>query len=216
MFGEIILTCNDVWKIILASIASFGGIAGLIVVCIKISVNIIAERLQKKYELQLSEKLEKLRYGLEKKNYISKVKFDKAFIIYQELSEKVMNMVYDNIKLFPLHDEIPKAEDERQKFFIERCENAIQSYNAASRALNTNAPFILKEIYNQFNNLAIQCRQQISFHKLLVINHRSNEASQYLSDEHDKCFERNEEISDKLEEIISKMREYLDSLDVLE
>ena len=207
---------NDISKIFLASIASIGGIAGLIVVGIKISVDLIAERLQKKYELQLSKELEKLRYGLDKKNYVSKVRFDKEFVIYQELSEKVMNMVIDNIKLFPLHDEVPKEEDERRKLFIERIENAIQSYNAASRAINANAAFIPKEFYDIYNDVAIRCRQQISFYRILVINPKRDEASHFLSDEHDKCFTRNEEISEMFEEIMSKVRERLDLLDVYE
>lgn len=75
------------WKdIILAVIASAGGIGGIIFLTIKFSANIIAERLEKKYTLKIDKELEKYKLSLESKIYISKTKFDTEFGIYRELS----------------------------------------------------------------------------------------------------------------------------------
>ena len=44
---------NDIWKIVLTIVASFGGIGGIILAVVKFSSGIIAERLSQKYELKL-------------------------------------------------------------------------------------------------------------------------------------------------------------------
>lgn len=77
----------DIWKIILAALASVGGVAGLIVLAIKFASNIIAERLSQKYELRLQKELEAFKSILTKKEYVSKARFDVEFKIYRELSQ---------------------------------------------------------------------------------------------------------------------------------
>lgn len=55
----------DIWKIILAALASVGGVGGLIILVIKFSSNLIAERLSQKYQLSLQKELEKYKAGIE-------------------------------------------------------------------------------------------------------------------------------------------------------
>ena len=43
---------NDIWKIILAAIASAGGFSAIIIAVIKFSSNFIADKLSKKYDLK--------------------------------------------------------------------------------------------------------------------------------------------------------------------
>lgn len=85
----------DIWKIILAALASVGGVGGLIILVIKFSSNLIAERLSQKYQLSLQKELEKYKAGVENKTYISKARFDREFSMYQDLCEKNITMVYD-------------------------------------------------------------------------------------------------------------------------
>ena len=204
------------WKIVLAATASVGGIAGLIVVSIRFSVKFIAERLQKKYDLRLNKEFEKLRSGLDKKNYISKARFDKEFVIYQELSEKILDMINTNVMLFVRVDRLPQGKDDVQKIYIQRYDSAVQSYNAASRAIYANAPFIPKEFYDLFCDVRKKCVQQISEYQIFKIDLMCGEMRTDLKDEYGKCFDRSEEISEKLDEIILKVRDYLSSLDVYE
>ena len=48
------MTLDDIYKIILTCLAS----SGIIIICIKFSANIIAKRLQAKYDLKLNKELE--------------------------------------------------------------------------------------------------------------------------------------------------------------
>ena len=75
----------DIWKIILAALASVGGIGGLIIFVIKFSSNLIAERLSQKYQLSLQKELEKYKAGVENKTYISKARFNREFSMYLRL-----------------------------------------------------------------------------------------------------------------------------------
>lgn len=86
------------WKdIILAVIASAGGIGGIIFLTIKFSANIIAERLDKKYTLKIDKELEKYKSSLESKIYIRKqsltqnlvyiVNYQRLFLIWSKTSQ---------------------------------------------------------------------------------------------------------------------------------
>ncbi len=50
---------GDVWKIVAGIIAGFGGFGAVIVLVIKFSANIIANRLAEKYSLKMNKELEK-------------------------------------------------------------------------------------------------------------------------------------------------------------
>ena len=207
-FREIIL--DDLWIIILSSITSVGGVAGLIVFSVKFSVNLIAERLQKKYELRLSEELEKFRSGLDKKNYICKALFDKEFVIYQELSEKFFDMFNSNIQ-FMIDNKKTITEDEQIKLYKKSYEDAFNSHRIAHRVLHANAPFIPKEIYEQFCKVKDTCTSQLSNFNIQKLYPTSESDSFAVLD---RCFGQNKEISDNLFNIFSNIREYLNSLDV--
>lgn len=85
---------SNVWNTAFAIIASFGGAAAIICAVIKFSSSIIADGLSKKYQLEIDIKLEKIKSELENKNYVSKVRFDREFEIYQELSERRLELVF--------------------------------------------------------------------------------------------------------------------------
>ena len=50
---------NEIWQIVLGIVASIGGIGVIFSAVIAFTSNFIAQRLQKKYDLKLSEELEK-------------------------------------------------------------------------------------------------------------------------------------------------------------
>ena len=82
------MTWDDVLKIAAAVFAGVGGISGIIILAVKFASNIIAKRLEERYTLRLNKELEEYKSTLENKNYISNVRFDREFEMYQELSEK--------------------------------------------------------------------------------------------------------------------------------
>jgi hypothetical protein len=114
------------------------------------------------------------------------------------------------MKLFPVIDELPKDESEHQQVFVERCESAIQSYNSANRAIYANAPFIKKEFYELFCVLKEKCIKQINNYKMLKFEKIP------LTGAYRECGDREQEISEELDEIISKVRDYLASLEAFD
>jgi hypothetical protein len=180
----------------------------------KFSAGFIAERLQKKYEMQLNKELQRYIANIDKKNYISKARFDKEFIIYQELSEKILDMVANNVRLFLRIDALPEAKDEQQKVFNERHENAVQSYNEANRTIYANAPFIPKEFYDLFCDIKNKCHTQIIDYGIFKLDTMSDVMRTELRKEYHICFNRTEEINSDMDKIISDVRNYLTSLDV--
>jgi len=71
------------WQIVGGTVASLGGVAATVILVVKFCGGIIAERLQKKYELKLNEDLESHICCFRQKNYISKARFEKEFAVYQ-------------------------------------------------------------------------------------------------------------------------------------
>ena len=76
-------------------------IGAVIVGVIKFSSSFIAERLHKKYEAELENKLETIKITLGNKQYITKTRFDAEFTIYRELSRDFFEMALLCISLFP-------------------------------------------------------------------------------------------------------------------
>ncbi len=89
--AEIALTC----------IASVGGVGAIIIAVVKFSSSIMADRLSKKYQLQLDKEIEKFKAELNKKEYVSKTRFDAEFSIYRELTSAFSRMVTNVSILIP-------------------------------------------------------------------------------------------------------------------
>lgn len=210
------MSWDDIWKIIIGIIAGIGGIGAVIGFIIKFSSNIIADKLSKKYELQINKEIEYYKNKLDKKNYISKARFDKEFEIYQELSQKVLDMTFANYSLFPLIDRLPLSEEKRIELFNKKYEEAVQTYNEANRAIKATAPFISEDIYQLFSELRDDCFKQVDDYAIFVLDPDHQEIRTELREDYKECWKRTKIISDKRDVIISKLRQYLSTLDVIE
>ena len=204
----------DIWKIILAALASVGGVAGLVVLAIKFASNIIAERLSQNYELKLQKELEAFKSTLTKKEYVSKARFDAEFSIYRELSRAFFNMARDINSLVPAgYSERPADEDAYKKYQEECWRASSQSLQTAQETLVQNAPFISEELYNDFLELVTLSRLQISAYtkrfNVLYLDPQE-EKERYTAED----YERAGEISQKFDALNKKIRNYLASLDV--
>lgn len=228
---------DEIWKIVLGVLTSFGGIAGIIVVAIKASCNMISKRLEERYTFKLNKELEqckselgkefeeyksslgkaleKYRSILDNKTYISKTKFDTEFSIYKELS-KVFSEMIKNISLmipvgfsYQLGDK--NAESERQNKLYD---NALSATVVAQNILNQYIPFIPSNIFDDYNKILILSRLQLgAFERRWNLSYLApQEDKEKFSDEE---YNRTIEINEKFKILNNNIREYLYNLDVL-
>lgn len=210
----------DIWKIILAALASVGGVGGLIILVIKFSSNLIAERLLQKYQLSLQKELEKYKAGIENKTYISKARFDREFSMYQDLCEKNITMVYDMgtavmITRGAKHPNVSSTHE-----FIQL---AAKHFDDADMLNKRYAPFIAKEMFESYKELGNQAYSIISLLDLwdrfetqnyTTINYNG---TVYTRDKAKGEIDAKQKIISKLsDDILDKLRDYLSSLDTLE
>lgn len=207
---------DDILKIALSILASVGGIGAIICFAVKFSSEIIADKLSQKYELKMNKAIELYKDKLDKRNYISKARFDKEFEIYQNLSEKVLDMTFSNYVLFPTTDKVPPKEEERIAFFNDRYTKAVQAYNEANRIIKASAPFISESIYNLFSELRDECGKQIDDYTIFVLEPDYKENRTELREDYKECWQRTKSVLHKRDEIIIELRRYLSTLEVLE
>ena len=133
-----------IMEIALACVVSAGGVGGIIIAVVKLSVASIEKRFERKY----TEKFAIFQSDIDKKKYISQVRFDAEFEIYKQLSRKYGELVLqiivkasnmDKCKL----DDIQNEEIGKINYL---------AYQAVSE-LYSSAPFIQEDIYNDFLNI---------------------------------------------------------------
>ena len=207
---------DDVFKIILSALASVGGAGGLIVIVVKFSSNIIADKLSQKYELKLNKELEKYKAGIENKIYISKTKFDTEFNIYRELSLNFANAVKAVQRLIPSgYTLVPADKKERLKEET-RCYNILlEEATKAENSLYSSAPFISQKIYDKYAELLHLVRMQLGEYEErynLFDLRPQNEKEKFSID----AYKRTSEICSKWKILNTEIREYMATLDVME
>lgn len=205
-----------VGQIAVAAIISAGGVGGIIITVVKFSAEQIAERMNKKFEASLNKELEKYKTELNKKEYVSKTRFDAEFSIYRELSKAFFNLARDINSLVPAgYSERPANEDDYKKYQEECWHASSKSLQVAQETLVQNAPFISEELYNDFLELISLSRLQIAAYtkrfNVLYLATQEEKESYTLDD-----YKRAGEISTKFDALNKKIRNYLASLDVAE
>lgn len=174
---------------------------------------------QKQIETQkaeFSKQLESIKAKNEKMNYITKTQFDAEFKMYQELSEPIFEMFSDVIKLFPVGiDFVPEDPKERKDFYENRYNNAMHNLLIFQKKLYAYAPFIPQKIYDMYNDFRTEAGKQVNWYPDFVL-HPDSSILKDLRSESLECWERTEKLIDKYDEIIQKLRKYLQSLKVHE
>ena len=208
------MTWDSVIKIVFTGIASIGGAGAIIWAVVKFSANRIADRLSKKYEYLLNEKLESYKAELDKKNYITQVCFDKEFHAYSALIEATNEMVLKCFWLFPTClDRIPANEDEHLEMATNRYKEAAEAHIKYNSLLMGNLPFLNKEISGSFQELRKLCGKQLTMYTYcgdLASKRGGYNAS--IDKAKDLCWDRTDEIIKKQEELNEQLRIYLSSL----
>lgn len=214
------MSWDSVWKIALSVVASFGGIAGIIAVVIKFSVNQITDRLNAKFEASLKKELERYKSLLSKGEHISKERFDREFTMYQELSEKHMTVVYDMGTAVLITRGAKYPGYEKTSDFVHL---AAKHLDEAEMMNKRYAPFISKEIFENYKELGKQAYSIISLLDLydmfdnqvdpiIKYHHQSYTKAQAKQEIED----RQKTLSKLSDDILDKLREYLSRLEAVE
>ena len=207
---------GTIWGTALAIIASVGG-AGVIIIFVgKWLAKLSADALMKKMESEFNEKLEKLKSGLEKRNYISKARFDLEIEVYRQLSEAAFLMAIDLDNLFQEFERIYLDKESKRKMKKDNYSKATVSFDRANQAIIQNAPFIPRNTHELFLDVRDECMEQINFFLSHHLEEDSEEYRRDLEEQYLECSNRAKTISDKMDLLIDKLREHIDKLDVLE
>lgn len=207
---------DEVWKIVLGILTSFGGIVGIVTIAIKFSCNMIAKRLEERYTLKINKELEKYKSNLDNKIYISKTKFDTEFSIYRELSKSYAEMVKGISLMIPTGmAKYPANKDEKKEYENRVYDKALTATIVAQDVLNQNIPFISSNLFNEYDNILNLCRRQLD-----VFERRWDVGSLVTQDEKESFsmedYECTSEIREKFKELNENIRRYLSTLDVMD
>ena len=184
-----------IMEVALACVISAGGIGGIIIAVVKLSVASIEKRFERKY----TEKFAVFKSDIDKKQYISQVRFDAEFEIYKQLSRKYGELVLQ-IMVKASNIDKYKLDDMQDK---EMGEINYLAYQAVSE-LYSSAPFIQEDIYNDFLNIYEMSRK-------LLVQWGEEQRSSTKETKNDVC-EANE-IYQKYNDTIVKVREYTSKLE---
>lgn len=184
-----------IMEVALACVISAGGIGGIIIAVVKLSVASIEKRFERKY----TEKFAVFKSDIDKKQYISQVRFDAEFEIYKQLSRKYGELVLQ-IMVKASNIDKYKLDDMQDK---EMGEINYLAYQAVSE-LYSSAPFIQEDIYNDFLNIYEMSRK-------LLVQWGEEQKSCTNETKNDVC-EANE-IYQKYNDTIVKVREYTSKLE---
>lgn len=184
-----------IMEVALACVISAGGIGGIIIAVVKLSVASIEKRFERKY----TEKFAVFQSDIDKKKYISQVRFDAEFEIYKQLSRKYGELVLQ-IMVKASNIDKYKLDDMQDK---EMGEINYLAYQAVSE-LYSSAPFIQEYIYNDFLNIYEMSR------KLLV---QWGEEQRSSTNETKNDVSEANEIYQKYNDTIVKVREYTSKLE---
>ena len=207
---------KDLWQIVVGILGSIGTAGAIILALSSWLGKIWAERMMAKESAKYREELERLTKQLERKNYVSKVRFDAEFSIYRELSGAFLDVVRAQNDLFTFEkmDRVPAEKYEQKKLYEERFGKGADAYNNASTQLHRSAPFIEENIFEQFRNILRDVRRQLLHYPAFYIEDDALETQRECQTLFEECTKRTQTINDEMDKLISDLREYLKKLDV--
>lgn len=217
---------SELLKIITSIIVGLGGGATIIYKLSSYLGKLWSERfMQKKkqefekeleaYKKDLSLEVEEYKTKADELTYISRIQFETEYEIYQKIFETLFDFSSASSNLFPMFDQIPQDKNERKKEYIKRYKFYVESFNDFSRTLETNAPFIPKDIYMKFvdaRNDADKIACMFPEIRIQADEMFSEDDAKIAHENYKKTLEFNKKIST----IKDDVREYLSKLKVSE
>lgn len=154
---------------------------------------------------------------LDQKKYVSKVKFDHEFQIYQELSEKNLSLVYKigEITLSIKSQIFEKSNDELLRELVD-FENDAEFCNKKY------GPFISKELFDQYKELYKECHTFAKQYGIWTSVKGKYDSISYqgkiMSVEklEQEIIQQQKTVSDKSDKLLETLRSYINSLECVE
>ena len=171
---DIIANLQWIWEHVWGTLKQMGGVVILtgIIAFIVQKINVHYEkRIEHKYDkiieelkVELDNQREHYKSLLERRNYVSRARFDAEFTICKELMIACKTMIDSIYFLFPnkLTEELFHSEKKWTDKNTEYWVNAIEATKKFGEILEGNAPFISKEIHGKFKDIYEQCRLNIT------------------------------------------------------
>ena len=174
----------------------------------------IRDIVAKKIQLSFDKALEDKKSSNQRKNYISQARFDVEFETYRKLSKAYFNMVKCISELIPNFSTRPIDKQKKKEYEDKLYKDSLNAVIEAQDILHENAPFISKDLFNEYREILILCNTQIDVFSLRynAFYLASSEEKENFSIED---YKRTREIKDKFDILNENVREYLASLDVL-
>ena len=205
---------KDLLVIASSIILSVGGSGAIICAVSGFLAEIIAKRIDSKYQLKIDQELEKYKTLLDQRNYVSQTQFDNEFQLYKQLSKayfavavKVSSFAHDYEKKQSISvkdGEISEAELKR----------IIDTICTAQNLLFENAAFIPEDIYNDY--YALDVNTNAFFWKIIDKIKEYPPMENGLEDSNIECdITLAKVIEAKLSEINKKVRKHLESLTII-
>ena len=209
---------TDIVKIVAGVIAALGGGGAIVAGLSSWLGKVWADRLMVKETAKFREDLERLTKQLERKNYVSKVRFDAEFAIYQELSKVFFDVVVAQNDLFTYYQLDVTLPDKtaQQELCKQRYETARLAYNSAIASLHKNSPFRDKDFFERFNDILRDIKRQLFNYPSFYVADDAAETKRECKKLFDECSQKTNEIDERMKNLCADLREYLKTLDVVD
>lgn len=201
------------------------GTASIVIVLIPLLIPQVREFVIKKYQNSLDKALEDRKAGNERRNYVSKVRFDKEFKIYATLSEQYNTLAY-NIATYILV--LLKVPDIIPPITLISPKELMGKMNVFQCEYNKYAPFISNTIYEKIDEMYLEMDILFALYKWTCC-FKGDEKQSYQKpalnisfgektrDEVVVLFEtKGYEIHNRRKELNSLIRKHLENLEVKE
>lgn len=207
------ITIDYLEQILAAVIISAGGVGGIILAILKVSANIITDRMNQKIQKEFEKEVEKYKTELETKQYVSISRFDKEFSLYQNLNEAFFELIKDINRIIPMGISYEPVDKNLSKKLKENAfKDSLTSCEKAQDLLMKNEPFIFESIYTNYSQILQLCRTQIFIvrQKYNALNMNPDKGTPKLED-----YARTKEIFEAFEKNNKEIKLYLSSLELL-
>jgi hypothetical protein len=207
---------NMIWETASTVIISVGGAGAIILASAKFLAEKTANRLEAKFQQKLDKGIEKYKSTLEHNRYITKTQFDIEFGVYRKLTKTYFDMLVSLTSIVgdDYRDTDP-GELHKRKCDINTYKRLIQKNSYAQDTLYENAPFIPETMFKKYEEILELANKQFWVFIYQFREHSAEMLSQgiVISDS-DKA--NLQTIKEKINDVNSKLRDYLNSLNIVD
>lgn len=225
---------GEVFQVAGAIIASVGG-SGVILLGLsswlgKVWASRILENEKRDHAIEIEDFKSRLNKEItvvnsiiDKSVHVTKLQYDKEFLIYLEIWEKLANCVISTKNLYPKFGSTPTDEKELEEFNMKKYDRFVNDFNEFSNTITKYSPFYEEKLYLGFIELRNICNRQGSlfntynFEVKYSVTYALARDTKMDSEERKEVYTKFHEKIDILQSSLQKeIREHLKSLQTIE